>query len=160
MISLFWCAAFVFGSQLPLVESFARQIPGINAMRLLQKLSQSVQNDIIVPVSSAASTQSLPVSLQEHSIRIGLPLFKKASSLAVMLAVCYHDPSAAQAKETNPDAIDIRRVEQQPVGAPEPAKATIGQYKPLHRPFDSPILAPSHTPSDTFSLMHSLIYCL
>ena len=119
MMSLSWFAVIVLATQLPQVAGFA---PHMNAMRLLHKLSQSVQNDMPL----VASTKSLPESLQQHSMRIGLPLFKKASSLAVMLAVCYHDPSVAQAKETNPDAIDIRRVAQQPVGAPEQAKPTIG----------------------------------
>ena len=120
MLSLCWFAFLAFGTQFPLIDGFTRPM---NAMRLLHKL-QSVQND--VPLSSVSSTKSLPESLQQHSMRIGLPIFKKASSLAVILAVCYHDPSVAQAKETNPDAIDIRRVAQQPVGAPEATKPTIG----------------------------------
>jgi FKBP-type peptidyl-prolyl cis-trans isomerase len=54
------------------------------------------------------------------------PAVKCGLSLAVaMLALGMHAPSSVMAKPTNPDAIDIRRVEQQPVGAPEAARPKI-----------------------------------
>lgn len=110
LVSLCCFVVLIFGIQFRLVDGFSHPM---NAMRLLHKL-QSVQNEIPVPES-----------LQVHSMRMG-SFFKKASSLAVMLGVCYYDPAVVQAKETNPDAIDIRRVAQQPVGAPEATKPTIG----------------------------------
>ena len=48
------------------------------------------------------------------------PIVKGGISVVVAIfASGMHDPSTVLAKPTNPDAIDVRRVEQQPAGAPE-----------------------------------------